>query len=103
MSPATTSKSITSCRSFADGFRLGNRLVSDSPSISSPENSVVALALLLPDKRSSASFPEDSAARKRARICSYLQEALDLCDTSLALLDDDDDNDASETHTHSGV
>jgi hypothetical protein len=105
MSPATTSKNNTS--SSADGFRHRSRLVSDLPRVSSSECSVVALARLLPE-RSSASFLEDSSpVAKRARVCFYLQEALDLCDMSLALLNDDDDDDdddaSSETNTHSSV
>jgi hypothetical protein len=73
--------------------------------VSSPENSVVALARLPPAERNSSSFLEDSSpATKRARVCSYLQEAMDLCDISLALLNDDDDDDASsETHANSNV
>jgi hypothetical protein len=72
------------------GFRIRNRLVSpNAPSLLSSENNALAQAL---PTRINASFLEDpSPAAKRARMCSYLQEALDLCDTTLALLEEDDD------------
>jgi hypothetical protein len=88
MSPATDNN-IT-CTSFVSRFRIRNRLVSpDPPSLLSLEYNAVAQAR---PKPINASFLEDSSpAAKRARMCSYLQEALDLCNTTLALLDDEDD------------
>jgi hypothetical protein len=78
------------CRSSASSFRIRNRMVSpDPPSLLSLEYNAVAQAR---PTRINASFLEDSSpAAKRARMCSYLQEALDLCDTTLALLDNEDD------------
>ena len=78
------------CRSSASTFRIRNRLVSpDPPSLLSLEYNAVAQAQ---PKRINALFLEDSLpAAKRARMYSYLQEALDLCDITLALLDEDDD------------
>jgi hypothetical protein len=47
--------------------------------------------MALPKRVSASSFLEDPPpAAKRARICSYLQEALDLCNTTLELLEEDD-------------
>jgi hypothetical protein len=82
-------------RSSASRFPIRNRLVSpDPPSLLSLEYNTVALAR---PKRINASFVEDSSpAAKRARMCSYLQEALDLCDTTLAFLDEDDARDSGE-------
>jgi hypothetical protein len=92
MSQEATDNSIM-CRSSASRFRLINRLVSpdsqDSPSSLSLEYNGIALAR---PKRTNASFVEDfSPAAKQARMCSYLQEALDLYDIALTLLDEDDD------------
>jgi hypothetical protein len=74
------------CRSSASRSRIRNRLASqDPPSLLSLEYNAAALAR---PKRTNASFLDDSSpAAKRARMLSYLQEALDLCDTTLALLD----------------
>lgn len=85
--------SIT-CRSSASGLRLGNQLVSPDPSsLPSLLNNIGALAL--PHKRVSASFQEDSSpAVKRARLCSYLQEALDLGDTTLLIINEDYDSES---------
>jgi hypothetical protein len=85
-----TDNNITS-RSSASRFRIRNRLVSpDPPSLLSLEYNGVAQAQ---PKRINALFLEDSSpAAKRARVCSYLQEALDLCDIALTLLDEDEDD-----------
>jgi hypothetical protein len=87
MSQATDNN--LTCRSSAITFRIRNRLLSpDPPSLLSLEFNAVSLAR---PKRINASLVEDySPAAKRARMLSYLQEALDLCDTTLAYLDEDD-------------
>ena len=87
-----TDNNITCSRSSASTFRIRNRLFSpDPPSLLSLQYNAVAQAQAQP-KRINALFLEDSSpAAKRARMCSYLQEALDLCNITLAFLDEDDD------------
>lgn len=95
MSQDATDNNITR-RSSASRFRIRNRLVSLDPpnSLSLEYNHGVALAR---PERINASFLEDSSpAAKQARMCSCIQEALDLCDITMALLDEDEDDDIAK-------